>query len=409
MCPKHLLLRELRHFYMGYLLQTFKNVKNNHVGSNIDVSDWVSMIKGCEFSSTIEKARKGSLNYEKTKVSLPCINYQFYFRDYKKNDNIISSTGLLYFDIDNPSFTLNSIDISKVFLAHKSFGGNGFTIVVRVKSMDKDNYRYYFQEISKDLGIDDLVDYNAAKQVQTNVLSFDSNVYYNTNSKEYYFYPPPPSNNKKRRREKHIGGDGGYFQKTSLSFSNSEMMDFEDKDYIVDWGNIKFVRCSIPYKKLGRGKRNNMLLSFANNFVYLNPNAPKKSLRTILNTVNEKGCSPKVSSSQLDRVVESVWKYKLDGSLKPIYDKNRSIIFKKDSDLTVEEKQKIVGKEIKKYWKGKSIDKIRDIINNWDFNKLGKISGQKIYKNFPISKKTVEKYYSEVKSDIKFLNEKYKK
>src|SRR5690606_32263745 len=242
-----------------------------------------------------------------------------------------------------------------------------------------------------------------------NVLSFDSNVYYNTNSKEYYFYPPPPSNNKKRRREKHIGGDGGYFQKTSLSFSNSEMMDFEDKDYIVDWGNIKFVRCSIPYKKLGRGKRNNMLLSFANNFVYLNPNAPKKSLRTILNTVNEKGCSPKVSSSQLDRVVESVWKYKLDGSLKPIYDKNRSIIFKKDSDLTVEEKQKIVGKEIKKYWKGKSIDKIRDIINNWDFNKLGKISGQKIYKNFPISKKTVEKYYSEVKSDIKFLNEKYKK
>ena len=51
-----------------------------------------------------------------------------------------------------------------------------------------------------------------------------------------------------------------------------------------------------------------------------------------------------------------------------------------------------------------SIVKIQNILDCWDFEKLGKITQQSIYKNHNVSKKTVEKYYKEYKKEIENLN-----
>lgn len=387
---------------MEYILQTYPSVRNNYVGNTTELSQWVSLIKQSEYSEQIEKARKGLKNYDEVKLSLPCINYPFIFTDYKKNANIVKATGLLYFDIDNPLFDPLNLDLTKVCLYHKSFGGNGYVVVVRVDGMTSETYRHYYKEVAKDLGIINLVDYNAAKQVQTNVLSYDKEVYYNINSKVYTF---SPHHQVIKKEESIYMVVGGFFSEDSLCFSNLELLDFEGKDYIVDWGNIEVVKCFVPYDRVGQGKRNNMLLSFANNFVYLNPRAPRKSLQTILQTINSKHCLPEVPESQINRVVDSVWRYKENGTLKPLVSKKkRSIVFHKDCTLSKNEKNKIVGEEIKKHWKNIGLQKIEDVINKWNFEEYGKITSTKIYTHFDISKKVVEKYYKHLKGKVKKLN-----
>jgi hypothetical protein len=50
------------------------------------------------------------------------------------------------------------------------------------------------------------------------------------------------------------------------------------------------------------------------------------------------------------------------------------------------------------------MQKLYNIIEQWDFDIYGKISIRKISNNFPISKKTVAKYWSEFKEYVNELN-----
>ena len=43
-------------------------------------------------------------------------------------------------------------------------------------------------------------------------------------------------------------------------------------------------------------------------------------------------------------------------------------------------------------------------MENWNYEKSGKITQTKMYKDYPISSKTVEKYWNEFKEHIKELN-----
>ena len=72
----------------------------------------------------------------------------------------------------------------------------------------------------------------------------------------------------------------------------------------------------------------------------------------------------------------------------------------------LEEKMQQVVIEMKKMYADKSCQKINDIITDWDFKLYGKISIRKISDNYPISKKTVAKYWSEFKEFVQELNNK---
>jgi group I intron endonuclease len=82
--------------------------------------------------------------------------------------------------------------------------------------------------------------------------------------------------------------------------------------------------------------------------------------------------------------------------LKPNYNKS------KNTDLSD------IRQLISKKKTSDSKQKIYNIIENWDFQLYGKITSTKIYNNFPISSKTVEKYYKEFKEYIAELNNQFK-
>lgn len=390
-------------------LNIYRNAKSPKVYSGVTAENWFSLIESSQYSDLIMSARTGVVDYNYVKLTqVPAVTYNFLYNDYKKDSNIICSTGLLYIDIDDPSFNPQNLDRKKVLASYNSFGGLGWSIVIRVEGLTKENFKFNYREIIKELNLESFVDTNAIKASQFNVLSFDPSIMVNNSAEVFYAKEakctPSVSNIYKREEEKAYTHGGGTLLKP-LRFNN--LSDFEfDGSFTVNWEGYDWIRCWLPIHKVKTG-RNKMLLSYLNNLKWLNPHLTKERAFKVLKNVNIKVFETPVCDEQINRVIDSVFKYFDEGTLKPIYDKKkRKIIFAEGSGYTAEEKREIVLEICNKKKSDDSKQKLYDIIEDWDFERYGKISIRKISDNFPISKKTVAKYWNEFKEYVNELNNK---
>jgi predicted transcriptional regulator len=123
-----------------------------------------------------------------------------------------------------------------------------------------------------------------------------------------------------------------------------------------------------------------------------------------MTAVNFNNFTNPVDEPQLQRIISSILKYKKEGTLRPTGVIKRKALFGKYCGLSKNEKL-AVCREVSSESKEKaSREKIQNILDCWDFVKLGKITQQSIYKNHNISKKTIEKYYKDYKKEIEMLN-----
>ena len=286
--------------------------------------------------------------------------------------------------------------------------------------MDLYNFKSFYESIINDLGLNNYYDKCAAKATQPNALSYDPNLYYNSNSFIYSLSNlniknTPPSHVIKKEKKAYTV-DGGVKQDSDWINDNIEYVVRYDNlneipiegDYEVNWDGWDYIQCSIPFKKLTKNK-NNYFLTYTNNLVYLNPWLTPNHTLNILKKVNPQACNMLVLDAQLKRIVSSIFKYKNDGTLKPQYHrKKRKIVFNSQNKLTKKEKLTYVRKGLSARWEIISCQKINDIIDDWDWDAFGKISQKKIYTNHPVSKKTVEKYWSCFKNFVKDLNTSFK-
>ena len=390
----------------NYVLDYFYCTKNCNVIKQISVYDWFDYIKTGVFSENILKARSGELDYDKVKTELlPCIVYNFNFNGYKNKSNITTPTGLMYIDIDAPDFKIKNINKSDIFAYYKSFGGKGYSIVVRVDNLTESNFNETYAYICSELGISDYVDLGAKKTTQFNVVSYDENLYLNTNSKIFKSINITPLSeiNKKKKAYSTQWGENG----NTVRFDNrADYLDNEES-VIKNINGFDFIQAKLLYKKVSKN-RNNILLAYCTNLVWLNPNIYEDRLHSIMTAVNYNNFTNPVDELQLQRVISSILKYRKEGALQPIGVIKRKALFGKYCGLSKNEKL-AVCREISSEAKEKtSKEKIQNILDCWDFEKLGKITQQSIYKNHNISKKTVEKYYKEYKKDIENLNNTWK-
>lgn len=388
-----------------FQVNTYECITKPKVVSTIPICEWFSQIKSSIFSEQIEKARFGELDYVSTKAKMPCVTYNFHFEHYKKDSNIKGSSGLIYIDIDNPEFEINTLDKNKIFAYYRSFGGQGYSIIVKTSGVTIDNFSTTYTNITNELGVSDYVDIQAAKASQFNVLSFDTDIFVNNDSFTFPSVSAPHSNliiEKERTYTIERGASN-----TPIRFDNLDEIPIEGK-YEVNWGGYEIVKCFMPFRKI-TNRRNNMLLSYCNNLVYLNPNITEEKILKILEAVNRKCCENPVDKNQLLRVITSVLKYYKDGKLKPIYfRKKRKIVFNLQSGLSKEQKLEVCRNELSKRKKELSLQKLYDIIEQWEFKKHGIISQRKIYRNHPIAKKTVEKYWCNFKELVSEVNDSFK-
>ncbi len=385
----------------------YNSIKKPKVVSTISVNSWFEKIKDSSYKETILNARAGIIDYNQTKASLPCITYNFLFQGYKKDENILESSGLIYIDIDNENFDINRLDLSKVFACYRSFGGIGYSIIVQVKDLTLFNFKSTYSSITLELGIGDFVDLQAIKASQFNVLSYDPNLFLNLDSHVFASTNLAPQSSVIEEKEKKAyTTEWGAKSSSSIRFNNLDTIDVAG-EYIVNWEGYTYIKCFIPMKKVSTN-RNNFLLSFCNNLVYLNPQLSEEKAFCVLDNVNRFACVITADDNQIKRVVSSIFKYKLDGSLKPIYfNKQRKIVFDQKSKLTKEEKLEICRSEVALKKGIDSRQKLYEILETWNFLEYGRITQRKVYQNFPMSKKTVEKYWIEFKDYVELLNKNF--
>ncbi len=399
---------------MKTFINTYADVSKPTVVNNITMTEWLSQIKSSKYSMLIESARTGATDKKTLKSILPCVTYNFTYNGYKKDENIISSTGFIYIDIDVPDFNIDSLDLTKIYSYYRSVGGEGYAILVRVEGLNKNNFKSSYQSIVSTLLLNNYVDTNAIKHSQFNVLSFDENVFINESS---YVFQSVDSRITEKSTHCDVNKKGsdiydirGAFPK-KIRYDNKQAYIESNQEYISDWENgYQIIKCWIPYThKIRDGKRYNYLLSYGNNLLWLNQWLSLSGLINNLKHVNPVACTSPIDENQIIKIANTLIKQLKDKKLQPIvFNKICRVIFNENSKLTKDEKFAITRQERAKNTTQKSKKKIWKILEDWDFKMLGKISQPALVANNEISRKTVQKYWSEYKAHVSALNENYK-
>ncbi|MGM9478652.1 BT4734/BF3469 family protein [Pedobacter sp. GSP4] len=391
-------------------INTYACISKPTVQSKIAITDWLNQIKYSKYSELITSARDGVTDKNTLKGILPCVTYNFLFENYKSDKNIIKSTGLIFIDLDKnlEDFNINQLDLNKIYSYYHSIGGIGYSLLVRVDGVSQDNFKSSYQSILTDLHIEKYADKGGKKKTQFNVLSFDPDIYINDDSFIYNStsiektYPTPLKESKK---EEHIGGVGYEIEK-GIRYNNISDFSFADGEYIENWKEgFHFVNCYLPTKKIG-DKRKRTILSYLSNLIWLNPNIEYYHAVNILENINKRVCATPLSTEYLVATLKSVLAQKNENRLYPHFT-TRRILFNPNSSLNVEDKLNTTSHLLRQKFARESCDRINDIIEDWDFEKFGKISIEKIAINSNINKKTVAKYYHLFKEFVNGINQEF--
>jgi hypothetical protein len=382
------------------MIQTYKNITSPEVLRKINITDWLNDIEVGTFSPQINNLRlltKNSKDFNIIKQSLPCCTYNFYYDTYKKDCNILHSTGFLFIDVDNLSIDINNDLKSKVYAIYKSVSNNGYHIIVKVlnipNNIDLISFNEFYKSICIDLNIIDYIDYNAIRRSQFSIVSYDPDLYFNEDSFVYeYKNTPSTLSNLDTILNTYISHSKG----GEIRFNNINDVAEVETGFKVNKDGWSYVECKIAGKTKD-GNREIFLSSYCNNFIWLNTHLSQNVVYNIMLKVNKIGCVNPMSEKEVYNIVN--YKFKNKEKIKPIIQKKkRKIVFAKNSEYTLTEKLQIVSKEVGKIRTENKLIELQDIIFNWDFETYGKISQSKIYNNFKISKNFVEKHYS------KFIN-----
>jgi len=381
----------------NFFVNTYRNTKSPTVLNTISIYEWFEKIKSSEYCDLITSAREDENIYDITKLTkIPCITVNYLFDKYKENKNIIEGTGLMYIDIDAPDFDVTMLELSSVFALYKSFGGKGYSIIVKVDGLTDSNFKETYSYICYELGISEYVDNSAIKMTQFNVLSYDKDILVNPLSKIFKSINTTPQSELRRREKKAYSTEGGVFD-GNIRFNNKNDYLKDDTTYVINTDGMLFIECKPLFKRVDTN-RNNILLAYCTNLVILNPHISFKRAESIMSSINSHNFNNPVDKDWIKRIVISVFKYKEQGTLEPIFSKKKRIgLFGKECGLDKLEILSIMRGVMSEKRKKESIQKLYQILENWDYSFFGNVSQKKIYTNFPISKKTVEKYYKIVK------------
>jgi hypothetical protein len=386
------------------IINYYKNVKSPSVQYNIELNDWLTKIKAGEFKEKINSLRlldKSSPDFNSLKLSLPCVTYNFFYNSYKKDENIASSTGYIFIDIDNLKFSLSKSIQHKVHAYYKSVSNNGVHLIVKASNIPKDisndDFSNFYRSIVNDLGISDIVDISAVKRSQFSIVSYDEDLYLNNNSIVYEYVNTPLKvtnfNTIIKEEKKSISHlRGGIIKYTNLY----DIVDI-DSGYSVFKDGIYETKSYLT-GKVKRGNRQNFFSSYCNNLICINEGITKAEVYNVLSNINNHHCVEPLPKADLIKIIN--YKFKNIDKLIPIkFKKPRKIVFAKVSEYSTKEKRQIVAKVVGSFRTENKLKELEEIILNWDNEKYGKVSQSKIYSNFKISKNFVEKHYNKFKNN----------
>lgn len=401
------------------MFQIVSNIYNRNVIASLSLDDFINEIRnpGLSTKYQIEKARevyknspqqKNDALYKSIKNSLPCITFLNRFTDYVSNDNIYEATGFMYIDVDGVDF----IDLSKhsfVVAYWKSLSNNGYGILIKYSNNEYLDLQKCVSELSSVLGVQ--LDKNAVSKDRLNVISYDSNIYYNSNYTEYYF-----KYNKEVVSNSYINNNfinrlqviDTVYEEGSVRFSNFEELiknyDFNGEPFIdLGESKLEYAEVFVP-KNIFDGNRNKSMFVLCSQIRGLNTWLSEDYLFKICNTINKDKFKPELDYKELSEIVRKVHSKK-----DPVvmFNKTKRILFNPDYCLTTKEKQVMTAKQVRGTEAEKNTKKIITCLNSWDFERLGIISQSKLAKETGFGIATIKRRAKKINSIFGILNKEY--
>ena len=401
------------------MFQIVSNIYNRSVISSLSLEEFIQEVKSPGLSTKFQilKAReiyktsplkKDDHLYKGIKNSLPCITFLNTFNDYVSTVNIVEPTGFMYLDIDNiPHIDLKSFNF--VVAYWKSLSNNGYGILIKYKKQDNLILQECIKELSNLFKIE--LDKNAVSVDRLNVISFDENIYYNKDYKEYVF-----NNKDKVVSDSYINTNfinrleviDTIYEEGKIRFSNFEELlknyDFNG-DTFIDLGEnkLQYAEVFIP-KEIFDGNRNKSMFVLCSQIRGLNTWVTQEHLFKICDTINKDKFKPVLDQKELLEIVRKVY-----SKSQPvvILNKTKRILFNPDYILTKREKQVLTAKQIRSAEADKNTSKIITCLNNWDFDRLGKISQSKLAKETGFGIATIKRRAKKINNIFDILNKEY--
>lgn len=384
--------------------QSVYNWKNRKVYSEFSLEDLYKIVSNptkeyIEKINCLRSFERGSKEFNDIKSTLPCFSVAFNFKGYINKANATNATGYMYVDVDNSDDV--NIEHPAIAFYCRSVSGKGYTILVGVKGLSKNNLKEATIQVANELDLD--LDLKAISVDRLTALSIDPNCRYNPNHSyididiknpqfiDYYIY---------NKYNIVTQLNGGKLKTSNLSdiikdinFNGELVKDFgEDK--------VGIIELKTPYKNVTEGERNYVMNNICYTLKGLNPNASKEHILSYMNSININKFYPQLLESELSAIVHSV--FKMDNiELKP--NKFRRFIYNPDYELTTSEKRSQNILIVNKSKADKTFKDLEKAVDNWD-KSLGKITQVKLVSVTGKNIKTVEKHYKKLKEKVKIIN-----
>jgi len=171
-------------------MNKFKTSNGAYVSDgSITIEEYIDLIRDGYKVAEIQALRsheKGTPMYKLLKADRPSIAMHSIYgkglggKITRSEDNLIGFTNLMYFDIDDIHYTISKEIYDKAYIIHKSTGGRGWVIVVKVNTINKSTFDSTYEHIGNfELGIP--YDRSCNDVSRFLFLSYDPDVYVNPN------------------------------------------------------------------------------------------------------------------------------------------------------------------------------------------------------------------------------------
>lgn len=382
------------------LTNTFQNVSNPKVQTLTDIPTILSLIKNNPLKKEIETGRqyaKGHLIYDGIKNSLPTFTPNGCFIIKRSVKTLHELSGYIYLDIDSSEVNTETFHkLPWIYSCWKSFGGNGYNLLVSASGLTSENFKNYWSSMEwffKQMDV--TIDPHCKDIARQSVISSDPDIYINPNVIPYVipteFYistitNPITSTCDTLNTE--------YNPTEQIKIKYQTILDsYDDLDCIVIPDGKDYRNTYLP-RIIPVGKRHKWISSFTSSILFNNPMISKDQLKNSVYRVNIDHCLPHLSVQEINSIVSwTITKHK-NNQLK-IKTKKKKIWINPDKKLTTKQKRSIVGKESGKLKRDKTIQSLIAIYKSLVHDNP-KVTQKLVEQHATVKLRTIKKYWNEI-------------
>lgn len=174
-----------------------------------------------------------------------------------------------------------------------------------------------------------------------------------------------------------------------------------DENGLFDFGKnnkIDYAKVFTPFKIVESDDRYFTMQRIIHQLIALNKNDHRGPVEKTIHTINNKKMFPPVELEEIELLIDEA--YSRIENLKPFNQSKRRFIYDESKNLTPTQKRRLVFQKLAKDKSEKTKSELLSAMKNWNYSKYGKMTIQKLRNITGKNKKTIQKYYSDLKKQI---------